>query len=1352
MAFTSLQRASSLPVLLSAFVSCASSLSGFFLASSGAAATIQKRYYAREAVHDKHGVIAPWYTGQNGQLDFRLRIAAETLKRYPWVEPPAAPSAAPHYVYNGHWKIEPDGKITPIPINDWDNGDLGQRAAYVLSAMVDYYRYSGDPAAIAIMTLQADALLDHCCTPADHPWPNFLISVPIKGKPYGKCDPKGMIQLDIVAEVGLPLLRAYQITGNKRWFEAAKHWGDLMAAKRNRAPGAAPWGRYANPESAPWKDVQQTGGVVFLAYFFDELIRLGHTGKDNEIVQARDAARAYLRDVLLPAWTVNDTWGRNYWDWNDPVQAENVTEFAARYLIDNKDAFPNWRNDVRNILTLFLNHTSVDPNSGGEVYSGAWAFPESSTCCGRSLWYGPMEVAVAFAQYGVEAQSPWARELARRMQILATYDGHETGVSEDNIDGGFVVNNGWFKIAHPMALKHLLATIAWMPEEFAPARENHIVNSTAVVSDVAYCDRVIEYATFDAPAGTITTLRVKAEPEAVLARDAGQPLPKRDGLEQNGYTVKPLGNGDAILKIRHDGIRRLAINMPVLAEDSRVIAAPAPGQPRARLLPLEGNWTEDGPYRVSQESGAAATVEFVGNQVRVLGNTGPDGGLAEVYLDGVKQLVGIDCWNPSSRRGTLYYRNGLPNTKHTLKIVVLGKKNPVSAGTKVYLGGVEWSGATGGSGFGEGGGPTDAQRMVFGYTGREDIKDSAGNLWRPAAEFVVRLGAGADSVASTWWTTPVGASAIADAAPKSPGVATPELDAIPRFAITGTSDPELYRYGVHAKEFIVNVTVGPGKYHARLKFAASRGLDTNRNCITLAINGREVVKKMDVMATAGGPNRAVDLVFNDIEPRNGVIDFRFTGGDPKAGIAGEAFVQAIEVAPGDGGAGATPVCVAHRNLLRNPGFEDGDTQPAAAFPAGWKREGDSAVPQRETAAAKAINAPPEVAEGADAARIVGKGRCRLSQEIAVQPNSPYRASVVVKARDAGGRGFGHNPGDAVQLVLEELDAAGKVIAQTSEVAKPSQSYLAAMVTTQPNAAKVRFVLDVTQGCDPKDGSVTFDACVLDGPPAPASISGTVTDERNKPLAGALVTAGGRSVRTGPDGKFSIPGFEDLAVVSLEAAKQGCYPQARVVQLNAGDNRFDLTLAPLPTNNLLINGDFEQGFAAARSMEHGASGQRGPWTFQFSPGVACYIYPESIYEWRPKRIFRGKEAISHVTDGGGELRLWQDVAVDPNTEMTASVWVQGLDVAGNGKGFGAAASDFAGIQIEELDDQGRIVRQHEKVGIRKATPDFQRVVTTFTTGPKTAKVRYTLLSHIGCIWQQGAAVFDDCALETAQAKK
>ena len=147
------------------------------------AATIQKRYYAHPAVHDRYGVIAPWYTGQNGQCDLRVRIAAETMKRYPWAVPPQAVSAAPHYIFNGRWQISPQGIIKPLPIDDWLNGDLGQRAAYVLSALVDYYRYTGDAAAIAHLTCQADALLDHCQTGPDQPWPNFLISVPTRGKP-----------------------------------------------------------------------------------------------------------------------------------------------------------------------------------------------------------------------------------------------------------------------------------------------------------------------------------------------------------------------------------------------------------------------------------------------------------------------------------------------------------------------------------------------------------------------------------------------------------------------------------------------------------------------------------------------------------------------------------------------------------------------------------------------------------------------------------------------------------------------------------------------------------------------------------------------------------------------------------------------------------------------------------------------------------------------------------------------------------------------------------------------------------------------------------------------------------------
>jgi len=215
---------------------------------------------------------------------------------------------------------------------------------------------------------------------------------------------------------------------------------------------------------------------------------------------------------------------------------------------------------------------------------------------------------------------------------------------------------------------------------------------------------------------------------------------------------------------------------------------------------------------------------------------------------------------------------------------------------------------------------------------------------------------------------------------------------------------------------------------------------------------------------------------------------------------------------------------------------------------------------------------------------------------------------------------------------------------------------------------------------------------------------------------------------------------------VEASKQGHLDSAHLLEIHAGENRCDLTLPARPTGNLLGNGDFEAGFAAARSMEHGVEGVRQPWRFRFTPGVHCYIYPESVYEWRKPRMRSGKEAISQVTDGGGTMELYQDVVVNPNQALVASAWVLGLDVQGDGQGFGAGPEDFAGLVVQELDLQDRVLVTHERAGITEATKDFEHVKLPFTTRADTAKVRVFLTSHIQCIWQKGAALLDECALE------
>ena len=136
------------------------------------------------------------------------------------------------------------------------------------------------------------------------------------------------------------------------------------------------------------------------------------------------------------------------------------------------------------------------------------------------------------------------------------------------------------------------------------------------------------------------------------------------------------------------------------------------------------------------------TCRFQGNQVRLIGRADPSGGLADVYLDGVKQPVGIDCWTPYAVRHqqVLYYHNGLANGPHELKIVVRGEKNPYAKGSNVYVDAVQSRQPRARRSLALAAGRRHAQRMIFGYTRRKPYVDSSGHEWLPATEWIVRTG------------------------------------------------------------------------------------------------------------------------------------------------------------------------------------------------------------------------------------------------------------------------------------------------------------------------------------------------------------------------------------------------------------------------------------------------------------------------------------------------------------------------------------------------------------------------------------------------------------------------------------
>jgi hypothetical protein len=112
--------------------------------------------------------------------------------------------------------------------------------------------------------------------------------------------------------------------------------------------------------------------------------------------------------------------------------------------------------------------------------------------------------------------------------------------------------------------------------------------------------------------------------------------------------------------------------------------------------------------------------------------------------------------------------------------------------------------------------------------------------------------------------------------------------------VAGTSDPELYRYGVHGREFTAYFTVAPARsYHVRLKFCQTHAATKPGGYATnIYVLGKPVARDLDIAATAGGIGRALDLGVDGVRPKNGVIAIHFWNSH-----GGEAMVQAIEIGP-----------------------------------------------------------------------------------------------------------------------------------------------------------------------------------------------------------------------------------------------------------------------------------------------------------------------------------------------------------------------------------------------------------------------------------------------------------------------
>jgi len=151
-------------------------------------------------------------------------------------------------------------------------------------------------------------------------------------------------------------------------------------------------------------------------------------------------------------------------------------------------------------------------------------------------------------------------------------------------------------------------------------------------------------------------------------------------------TYTGLGSGSHVITIKVLGQKNTSSTGTAVVVDSFAFNY----DERDPSVVYSGSWTQasnsnayNGTVSYSDQKNASATFTFTGQGVTLLVGKGPYRGIAQIYLDGVNKGT-VDLYAPNySYNVPVKTFTGLPSTKHTLKIVVTGTKNPSATGIRI---------------------------------------------------------------------------------------------------------------------------------------------------------------------------------------------------------------------------------------------------------------------------------------------------------------------------------------------------------------------------------------------------------------------------------------------------------------------------------------------------------------------------------------------------------------------------------------------------------------------------------------------------------------------------------------------
>lgn len=436
---------------------------------------------------------------------------------------------------------------------NWPHNPAGLYAMLTESA-AEYYAFAGDKDVVNLVQEAIDYQLSRGLTPLDWSW---------SGVPYASADPgaamyegaangayggdgvgdgRGVIEPDKVGEFGFACLRLYELTGDVRYRDAAINDASALAAHV----------RVGNSSTSPWpfrvlgrtNEVREnyTANVIGAIELFDELIRLS-LGDTAVYQSTRQLAWQWLMDFPMR----NNLWSGYFEDvpvQNDP--AADTTQYipmqTASYLISHPEFDPDGGTHVPALLGWVEQRFAGDARGMRGVLWGATTISEQGTDMAK-MGSHTSRFAAVNALWAEAARDSTARNKAFRSFNWSTYMADDSGLVTVTPDGS---EGYWFSDGYGDYIRHFLIGMGAVPE-WAPLHENHLLRSSSVVQSVSYSPVQVTYQTFDSSA--VDVLRLVFQPTRVIAGD--RELMPGSALDDEGYVLQPLDNGDWIVRIRH---------------------------------------------------------------------------------------------------------------------------------------------------------------------------------------------------------------------------------------------------------------------------------------------------------------------------------------------------------------------------------------------------------------------------------------------------------------------------------------------------------------------------------------------------------------------------------------------------------------------------------------------------------------------------------------------------------------------------------------------------------------------------------------------------------------------------------